>query len=604
MHLERSFFGAAGALILATLVSRGPARAEDPALEAYMPDNVIGCLRVRDLRARLDEFLASSAFEELKSMDLIQYGLSQGGGRELQKGLAEFHAATGKDLIQVAADLLGKEALVGVRFQFSGPEVLIVSRGVGEKQVEEGLAALRIAGEKKLGRPLEREEATHGDAKIELYEKGKLCIARKGAFIAASNTRSGIEALLDLGAKKSGSSVESAPFFKKGSTAGKDSLALLVVRPRFIPNFQAKEKLDEAGESLLFGGIAKVLNTSDIISAALDVAGGKLQLSTAIHPEKGAGDVKHGAAFFPPATEATELAARLRARGSVAFLHLRRDLARWWEARDEIMSERAAGGLLEFGNNMNQLFGRNFQDEVLPELGPDIVFYARNQEYADLPEKPKPAIPGFALVFELKESKTLGKKMVSAFQALVAIINIDRAQKKKDEGMSMLVRTEKVGKYDLHTVSRDDEGPPGIMHNFTPSLAVAGSKVILSSSAELAKLFLAEVEGKSPAPSSSSADPLGDTITIDGAAVRKILGENHEFLISDNMVKKGHTKEEAEKEIGVLYAILDRLRDLQLRSWKDDDALRIRLELGTKWQDGADRGKTSVKAKADAGVRL
>ena len=601
MHLGRPFIGAACALFLATLVSGSPGRAEDPALEAYMPDNVIGCLRVRGVRARLDELLRSSALEELKSLDLLRQALTQGGGQELQKGLAEFQAATGKDFIQVAADLLGKEALIGVRFQFSGPEFLIVARGSGEKEVEEGLAALRTAAEKKLGRPLEREETTHGDAKIELYEKGKLCIARKGAFIAASNSKSGIETLLDLGAKKSGSSIEGAPFFKKGSAAGKEAFALLVIRPSFIPNFQAKEKLDEAGESLLFGGFAKALNASDVISAALDVTGGKLQLSAAIHAKNGEKD-KHGTTFFPPTSEGAELAARLRARGAVAFLHLRRDLSRWWEAREEIMSERAAGGLLEFGNTMNQLFGKNFQDEVLPEIGPDVTFFARNQEYADLSEKPKPAIPGFALVFELKSSKTLGKKIVSAFQALIAIINIDRAQKKKDEGMSMLVRTEKIGKYDLHTVSLvDDEGPPGVMHNFTPSLAVAGSKVILSSSAELAKLFLDEVEAKSTT-AGGTAKPTGDTLTIDGAAVRKILGENHEFLISDNMVKKGHTKEEAEKEIGILYAILDRLRALELRSWKDDDAVRIRLDLGTKW-DGSEGSKTSVK-KAETGVRL
>ena len=77
-----------------------------------------------------------------------------------------------------------------------------------------------------------------------------------------------------------------------------------------------------------------------------------------------------------------------------------------------------------------------------------------------------------------------GKTVVAAFYSLIAIINLDQAQKKKKGGMAMIPKPEKVGDVDLHTVSLnlpETGGKPGIGYNFTPSMAVVGSQVILSS---------------------------------------------------------------------------------------------------------------------------
>ncbi|MBI4605616.1 MAG: hypothetical protein HY721_26930, partial [Planctomycetes bacterium] len=290
---------------------------------------------------------------------------------------------------------------------------------------------------------------------------------------------------------------------------------------------------------------------------------------------------------------------RLQKRGVLAVTQIHRNLAQWWENREALLDAKAAGDLIQFSQVMSIVFGgRNFQDEILPELGPTVTIVACNQEYKDLPAKPQPAIPAFAGIFELKNAADASKDMVAAFYTLVGIINADRAQKKKEGGMSMIPRPEKVGDVDMHTVSLNlqKDAKPGLPHNFTPSMAVVGSRVVLSSSTELAKILVEELS-KVSEPKTGAAGAK-DSIVIDARAVHGILTDNLDVIVADNMLKNGKSRAEAEGELKAALEILPSLKDLRIESWRKDGAVRARAELRTSF------GSKAVKAEpAKAGEK-
>ena len=195
---------------------------------------------------------------------------------------------------------------------------------------------------------------------------------------------------------------------------------------------------------------------------------------------------------------------------------------------------------------------------------------------------PSPSIPGGALIIELKDAKKFGRPFIVAFNSLVSILNITRMQQDSN-APSMLVRPEKVGKVDCYRVDLGlPENPknPGIEYNFTPSLAVTGNRVILGSTFDLVKLLVEESEkagggGKTGVPSYAKA-----RIYIDGRALGSILGPNLDFLAAQQVVNKGAGLEEAKKELTDLRELLSFIRDLQLESFREKEAVRLKLRLG------------------------
>jgi len=584
---------AASTFVFAPAFPAAPIAPPD-ALEAWMPDDVMGVVKLNGLGDRLDTFLKSDLRKEIESLDLVRAALAQDAWQKFQEELKTFESASGKDPLQVFRDLLGQEIVAGVRLGF-GPEVVFLTRAKGETELEAGLKALRDAVQARLGYLPMPVVGKYRDRAIETYDK--VSMVKLGTVLVVSNSQPCLEKVIDLAAGESKASVKASPLFQKASGAfGKDCLASLAVRPQHIPNFKIPEKLDNPLGSLLASGWVGALEGSDLLSLALRVDDGSVALDVA--SALGSSGLAERYKSFFPEIAADGLAKRLEERGILVFAQIHRNLAQWWEKREELLVPKAAGDLLGFSQIMSIIFqGRNFQDEVLPEFGPTITLVARNQEYASLKEKPKPAIPGFAAVFELKSAESFQNGIITGFQTFVGIINADQAQKKKEMAMGMLLRTEKVGETDLHTVSLNlpPNQKPGIAANFTPSLAVVGSRVVLSSSQELAKVLIEELKALGT-PKSTASGRAADALHLKADPIHGILRENFDLLVADQMLKKGIGKEEAEKQMNTLVDLLKKARDLRVDARKDGSTIRLRLELRTRL--GSAGAKTTEAKKA------
>src|SRR5262245_54322871 len=114
------------------LAVAGPALAAETGkaperLESWLPDDVIGYVKGNGLGEHPDAFLASDARRDLEAMPIVQMALSQDPWSHFFHGLEEFKRATGKDAVDLFRQVLGKEALLGLRLGFAGPEVILLA---------------------------------------------------------------------------------------------------------------------------------------------------------------------------------------------------------------------------------------------------------------------------------------------------------------------------------------------------------------------------------------------------------------------------------------------------------------------------------------------
>jgi hypothetical protein len=119
-----------------------------------------------------------------------------------------------------------------------------------------------------------------------------------------------------------------------------------------------------------------------------------------------------------------------------------------------------------------------------------------------------------------------------------------------------------------------DNGLP-IQFNFSPSLAFDGNLVIVASTNALAK----KARSKSTTQNEPIAEVKNNTaLNVDFGALKHTLEANRLQMISQNMLEKGHSKLEAEKEIDTLLSLLSLLRH-GTAALKFDDQVRLQLDL-------------------------
>ncbi len=132
-----------------------------------------------------------------------------------------------------------------------------------------------------------------------------------------------------------------------------------------------------------------------------------------------------------------------------------------------------------------------------------------------------------------------------------------------------------------------EEAP--IQYNFSPCLAFVDDAVVLSSTITLAKNVAVSLSspvqtaaGSTAAGSIVSGSPALSTtaantvLQIDAQAVKSILQDNRNHLISQNMLEKGHSKKEAEQETDMLLSLVDLLDYAKLKlSFQQSATLEI-----------------------------
>jgi hypothetical protein len=399
-----------------------------------------------------------------------------------------------------------------------------------------------------------------------------------------TNKPEALKAVLELRSDPDKATLASQARYRKASTATARQaagqiyadLAVLTQIPDLAAALAQGKSNPLAG--LLFAGIIESIRSSTWMSVGLHVQGDTLTFQANLDGTNL--DLKGPAGFALPTQPGAGALPNLSVPRGIASLSFYRDLHRFYGAKDELFPERTSG-LIFFENMMGIFFsGRDLTDEVLAETQPDIRFVVARQQYDPAQGVPQVQIPAFGLVLRLRHEQTFDIVAEEAWQKAVGLINFTRGQ----QGMPGLIidrpvhnGTQFTMAYFSNTANGDVTNLP-TRFNIRPAIALPSNYLILSSTDGLARDLIDAVtrEAQQSVQSETGDHTLAE---LNGQALCDILRANYQAMVSQNMVEKGNTKEEAENSIDLFITLAQFVESIRLSLGTHESLTRASLAL-------------------------
>ncbi|MCH8921655.1 MAG: hypothetical protein IIA67_00750 [Planctomycetes bacterium] len=347
-------------------------------------------------------------------------------------------------------------------------------------------------------------------------------------------------------------------------------------------------KTDNPAVELLIGGILDTLGETPLATGALylDDKQARLVLAT---PHQRGWTSKGRSYYLGPQGDAAA-PPLLRPKQMLLSLSTYRDLGGMWNAAPDILNEKANADLSKTNSDLSNLFaGKDFGEDVLGAMRPEIQFVLTRQDYtkSDLPT-PAIKLPAGAIVFRLKDPAKSSRRMKVAYQSIIGFLNIAGAQNDQPQ-FDLDSETHEGGKIVSATYLIDDEEKAAkdgkINYNFSPSIGLLDGWLVIASTKQLAREMLTLIKK----PQASAKQQTANTrMQLSARALQEVLADNKKQLVAQNMLEKGHTRQQAEAEIGMLLGILGWAKDASLKFSTDKQSMR--LEVGLRFQDTSGDG--------------
>lgn len=436
------------------------------------------------------------------------------------------------------------------------------------------------------------------------YNVGESIVANVGPWLVISNKPALSQAIADL-LIDGGPALAAEEGFIDAKKLAVPGTAWAFVRLAPIrlmnpgsPVYDASARSDNPVVELLFGGLAGVMRNAPYLTASVKLENEGLKLNVASPHEK-SWVPKGREFFFAPKGGGAERP--LKPKGTILSLSTYRDLAAWWEAGPDTYTEGVAAKMAQADSGLSTfLGGKSFGTDVLGSFAPQIQFVVATQDYQAANVRP-PAIqlPAGAVIFRLREAASVKadvkKHFRVAFQSLVALGNLDGASK----GRPLLeMKTERRGPADIlyatyeptpeaapaETKPDDKPAERDIYNNFSPALVVMPDRLMLCSTRQIA----AELADLAAGAGGASAGE-NTLLEISAAPIADLLRDNREQLIAQNMLEKGHAREQAEKEVDVFVALIDVVREAKISLMPTDKSMSLDIDVRINTDPAAKR---------------
>jgi hypothetical protein len=225
--------------------------------------------------------------------------------------------------------------------------------------------------------------------------------------------------------------------------------------------------------------------------------------------------------------------------------------------------------------------GRDLAEEVLPRVSPWIALVAREIEF-DTGAVPVIPLPALAALFRL-DDEALGAELTAAFQSLVAIASVDRAQKTQAPLLLGLAQEDGVA------ITRASFLPPregegvDLRYNLEPACALVGDVFVLGTHERLVAELVRELR-QSPREERSTGTapasvPLREHLVLAAPTLGRLVASNREALVLNAVLDEGKTREKAEGDIDGLLALLGLFERATLDLAQERDTIDVALAL-------------------------
>lgn len=558
-------------------------RADELQASQLLPNTTVAYIEIPHPAAIMNTVLDHPVNQRVQEMDVYKKAQMSEAFRGFLTGRKFFELQIGADWRPAIEALTAKGIYAGYDVATQGAVLLV--RGKDEATMENFrtkiLELTRLNGGEK-GEPVE-----YRDLLIYRLEKGGAAVVKDWLVVTnkAELGRNVVDRLLDSGEGEAspdasatlGSNID---FLAAQKTRVAEAHAwgfanLNAVRDAGGAKKFFEDKAENPLAELLIGGIQSTLKQSPYLTADLEVASGGIKLKFA-SPWKRDWIPEERAYFFGPENEGSAPVLP-EVPGTLLTLATYRDISQMWLRAGDLFDERTNDQLAEADSSLSTVFaGRDFGEEILGALAPEMGLMVVRQSFEDKMPIPAIKLPAFALVMKLRDPETMRSELRRTFQSAVGFFNIVGAQQGNPQ---LEMDMQKNGDVDLITSrylpekkDKDSTAAP-IIFNFSPSVGFSGDRFVLASTAELAQQL-------SQAPEAETRQTgVNTSVQLFVPAISESLADNREQLISRNMLEEGHSREEAEAAIGLLFEIVRSFNGLGLRLERGEKQLSLSLNL-------------------------
>jgi hypothetical protein len=336
-----------------------------------------------------------------------------------------------------------------------------------------------------------------------------------------------------------------------------------VLREAGIAEKVLQERPDDFGAELLVGGLFNILRNTPQATAELTATADKLSLAvTTPFDEEWVTEPEE---FFFGENITGNALPPLQLPDTLATVTAYRNISSLWLYAGDLFGEKVNDQLVQAESTLTTLFsGKDFGEEILGAFRPEVRIVSTAARFEKDQPIPAVQVPAFALVAQMREPEKMRKELKRIFQSFIGFLNVAGAmngQPQFDQDM------DKIGNADL-LIARyawDDSQPESkevpIQYNFTPCLLILDEYMVLSSTEKLARELIEPLQ-KEKASSKETLTVRPDSnirntyLELTGRGISEALEQNRDQIITNNMLEKGHSREEAEAEFNVLTQIL------------------------------------------------
>jgi hypothetical protein len=575
-----------------------------PSLATLVPAEAVAFAEFRNVGGLIRKFPESAAWKLYLASPAYKLADENKDLKRLREGLANFEKATGLTTPEALDALVGGGMAVAAKAAAPGKEAesLVLLRGSDPAKMRKVLSG--IVGMVPGGAWFIRVPAVGDEA---VYQFGAASYFMRGDLLAVSNNRPMIEAAARLAGCKP-KDAENAKDAKDAASAA--ATASLDKSERFAAVAKArpaeaivwgwldlsasakaagKERLlperhdNIVGAMLGAGGVEAAEKAGCVTAELVAVESGlRLTLSAPVALDKLPPTV---AGLLPAGPAATpDNGPAFPAGRTIGHWTLNRDLASLWANRQSLVRNEEFAGLAQLDNFLTSAFGgKDFGQEVLPQLAPDIQIQVLRQDFASADPATVPAIklPGFAIVLHTRKADD-SRNFLRAFKRLIGVISyILGEQSKGDIDLDREAHRGNNIWYLEFDDAPDAKAASMIKGNFSPSVVALGDRFVITSTKALAREFVdLHLDGKAATGGKTEAKTkAADVMELNAAELGRILAENREALIANAIAEKGHTRERAEAEVSAVLGLVELFRSARISLTTDGGAVRWSAEV-------------------------
>jgi len=565
-----------------------PPRGVDCVATELLPSSIVACADVSDLGGVLETVLNHPLRAKLEAMPVYVGLMASGAPGQLQMGLRAFEASMGKPWQEALDKLTDGGITVALDASDGGVAVLVHSsdsellerfrgfilalrqmQGAAAKQGDyRGFMADMVSDKLKMVRMhdwlLLTNNGELGKAIIDQYlDRNSDTLATNEAYVAAAK---------NLDASDAAHRVVSA------------FLDIKTLRDAGVAKGVFNEKIDNFAGEVALGGVLANLRHTPYVTGQLQLTTAGLALKLAAPHQRNWESPRE---YFFGEPELATAPALLEVPNRLFALSTHRDLSQMWLRSGDLLTDRGNDQLAVADTALTTFFsGRDFGEDILGLLASDVQIVGMEQDFTDVLPQPAIKLPAFALQFRMKNAAETKPELRRVFQSFVGFLNVTGAQNGQpqlDLGM------ETVGDAQLVTASyvpdRDkrESLDAKIQFNFSPTMAFAGDRIIFASSTSIARKLIESQGGSEDAVEIGT--PMGDSNTsgrLEATTLKRVLESNRSQLVANSMLEKGHSKEAAEGEIGLLLELLGFFRDVRLNLDVTESQMALGLAVDVK----------------------